>query len=307
MVIVFGSINVDLVFRIHKLPRVGETQLCDNYSVLPGGKGANQAIAAAKAGSFVKMFGCVGKDNFSEVALQTFHKENIAVETIRRVDQPTGCASISVTPDGENVITVASGANMDLKADDVPEDVLTKDNTLVLQMEVNTEETWKIVRRAAEKDMKIVLNLAPAYQVPEDVMRSLSVLILNEVEASMLALKLNLDIIYPTVAARKIASSFGISCIVTLGSEGAYACTPGQAWKIKGMQIKAVDTTSAGDTFVGYFASFFDRGLAFEEALRKATVASGLTCLTHGSQPSIPSHQEVDKSLSKVSPARRTA
>ncbi|OJW53292.1 MAG: hypothetical protein BGO67_00890 [Alphaproteobacteria bacterium 41-28] len=306
MILVFGSLNIDMVMRLEKMPRPGDTALCPHYQMVAGGKGANQAVAAAKAGGSVKLFGTVGEDEFGQIALDALRGSSVdLVGVLVSQDSPTGCATVCVDAQGENMIIVASGANLDARESEIPDFLLTEGTTLLLQMETRPEENWKLIRRAKKLGAKIVLNLAPAQSVPLDVLQSLDFLIINQIEATQLALHLGFEIISPTVSAKRIAAHFGITCIVTLGKQGAMACTFEETWEVKAMEIEAVDTTAAGDAFVGVLAASLDSGMDLPHALRRASTASGLACLSKGAQTSLPTSQQIEKNLTKVPLPRR--
>lgn len=305
MIIVFGSLNVDIVLPVPSMPRPGDTILCSEYQLLPGGKGANQAVAAAKAGSKVKMFGSIGQDEFASILRSSLENADVEISSLQIVEKPTGCATICVDEGGENMITVASGANLLADASMIPDGLLTPETTLVLQMEVPAEQNWSLIDRAHQAGIRTILNLAPARAIPEEILQKLSFLVLNQIEATMLALHLGFDVISPTIAARRIAAKYGLTTIVTLGAEGAFACSSLESWTVPAMPIKAVDTTAAGDAFVGVFAASLDKGLPIDQSLRRATVASGLACLSVGAQPSLPTTKQIEESLSKVPTPRR--
>jgi ribokinase len=174
-------------------------------------------------------------------------------------------------------------------------------------METDVEENWKLIRRAKKFGARILLNLAPAQNIPRDILQNLNILIVNQSEASLLALHLGFDVISPTVAARRIAANFGIICIVTLGKQGAMACSPEGTWEVKAMDIDAMDTTAAGDAFVGVLAASLDKGMDLLHALRRASTASGLSCLTNGAQSSLPSDQDIEINLKKIPLPRQIA
>lgn len=295
-----------MVMRLEKMPHPGDTVLCPRYQMVAGGKGANQAVAAAKSGASVKLFGTVGEDEFGRIVLDALKGSSVdLVGLLVSRDSPTGCATVCVNAQGENMIIVASGANLDARESEIPDFLLTEGTTLLLQMETRPEENWKIIRRAKKLGAKIVLNLAPAQDIPLDVLQSLDFLVMNQIEATELALHLGFEIISPTVSAKRIAAHFGITCIVTLGKQGAMACTPEETWEVKAMEIEAVDTTAAGDAFVGVLAASLDSGMDLPHALRRASTASGLTCLNKGAQSSLPSSQQIDKNLTKVALPRK--
>src|SRR5690348_7694832 len=162
MILVFGSINVDVIVPVPRLPGAGETVLGGDYVLLPGGKGANQALAARRAGAEVMLAGAVGRDGFAGIALELLRRDEVDLRLVREVERPTGCAAIMVDDGGENLIAVASGANEAVIAGQVPDGLLGPGTTLVGQMEVPAPETAALIRRAHEAGARTVLNLAPA-------------------------------------------------------------------------------------------------------------------------------------------------
>lgn len=308
MIIVFGSLNIDMHMPVEHMPRAGDTVLCPAYTRVPGGKGANQALAAAKAGGNVKLFGRIGSDDFGKEVLVNLKKGNVDLTGVISTDEAcTGCAMVCVDPQGENMITVASGANMLAKQDEIPDFLLDKGNTLLLQLETPPEENWELIQRAKKYGAKIILNLAPARDIPINIIEMVDVLILNEIEANTLALHLGFDVISPSVAARRIAANFGITCVVTLGSKGSLACDPNSVWEVSAMDVDALDTTAAGDAFVGVLAASIDAGVEMPLALRRASVASGLACAEPGAQSSLPSSARIDEALNRVPSPKKIA
>lgn len=307
MIIVFGSLNIDMVMRVEKMPRSGDTVLSPHYKMVPGGKGANQAVAAAKAGASVKLFGKVGDDEFGRIVLESLKQSSVdlvGVETSKEAS--TGCASVCIDAQGENMITVASGANLRAKQREIPDFLLSKNTILLLQMETSADENWDLIRRAKKIGARVILNLAPAHEIPQDILKMVDILVMNQNEATHLGLHLGLDVISPTVVARRVVARFGITCIVTLGNQGAVACSPEGVWEVRAMDINPVDTTAAGDAFVGVLAASLERGMDLPSALRQASVASGLACLTQGAQVSLPTQPQIQENLNKVSLARKT-
>jgi ribokinase len=300
MLVVFGSLNIDMVLSVPVIPRPGETVLCPEYKLFPGGKGANQAVAAVKAGGKVRMFGKIGDDDFGRLVLKSLKDSGVDCTGITKCETPTGCAMICVDKAGENMITVASGANSFAKASDVPDDVLTPTTTLVVQMEVIPEQNWELIRRAKARGAKVVLNLAPAQILPEDILKCLDALVLNEIEASLLAMYLGFDGSYPRAVARRLTELYGLTAIVTLGAEGAYASSLKGNCNVEAMKLQAIDTTAAGDAFVGVLAVSLDQGLSLPAALHRASVASGLACLREGAQPSLPTTKEIETALQEI-------
>ncbi len=305
MIVVFGSINVDLVVRVEALPRPGETVLAPSYIAVAGGKGANQAVAAARAGAATRMVGRVGRDGFAALALATMEDTGVDLGAVAPGDEPTGCAMICVDAAGDNQIAVASGANRMARADQLDDAWLGPHTTLVLQLEVDLGETWAVIARAKARGARVVLNTAPAATVPAETAAACDVLVMNQVEAPMLAAAAGLAAGDPVAAAQAMAEAWGTATVVTLGAEGARAFEPGAAWRIGALDIVTLDTTAAGDAFVGVLAATLDQSNDLAAALRRASVAGGLACETAGAQPSLPEAAAIEKALDRLAPAER--
>jgi ribokinase len=301
MIVVFGSINIDLLFSLPVLPQAGETVLGDSYRTAPGGKGANQAVAAARDGARVAIYGRVGRDAFGRMARESLASAGIDTSSVVEGDAPTGCAAVCVDGEGRNLIAVASGANRDLRATDVPDGVLTADTTLVLQMEAPPEEVAILAKRAKARGARVILNLAPALTLPAEAFAAIDVLIANEGEAATLAAG------DPPELARRLATQFDNFVVVTLGGSGVVAAGLDEAWAVDALAVRPVDTTGAGDCFIGVLAAALDRGAALPNALHRASVAAGLACLAPGAQPSLPDAQAIDAQLTALAPARKIA
>ena len=297
LILVFGSLNIDMVMCVDEMPRPGNTLLCPGYDLFPGGKGANQAAAAALSGPSTRLFGSVGKDIFAEKIKNSLLQCGVTIDHVQEIDLPTGCATICVDKDGENMIVVASGANTQTRAENVNNDFLTPETTLLTQCEVPCPETWDLIKRAKAKGARTILNLAPAYKVPVEVLQHLDYLIMNEMEVTILSLYLGFREISPIAAAQKIAKTHQITCLVTLGNAGSFAASPEESWQVPALKINAVDTTAAGDAFSGAFAARLDAGDSLKEALKYAAVASGLACTKLGAQTSLPTSEEVFNAL----------
>lgn len=310
MITVFGSINVDLVMQVSHLPRPGETTLCPEYRLVPGGKGANQALAAACAGARVRMVGCVGADVFADAALPLLREADIDLSTVRRSGRSTGCAAVWVEETGENAIVVASGANQDVRASQLAEDMMAPGDWLVLQMEVPPAENWDAMRRAKRRSAKTALSVAPAAPVPEDVLAELDLLLVNRIEGETVASGVGLTAEGPKEIVKGLARLSGGACVMTLGQDGAVAAggagwEPGAILVVPALPVNAVDTTGAGDAFAGVLAAALDAGLALEPALRRASVAAGLACTKLGAQTSLPTAAEIAAGLLSPLPPNR--
>jgi ribokinase len=300
MLIVFGSINLDLAFQVPKLPAPGETVLGPAYGVSPGGKGANQAVAAARDGAAVVMVGRIGRDAFAEPALAGLRAAGIDLSLVAAGDEPTGCAAICVDPQGENQIAVAAGANAAVRADLVPDALLDSTATLLMQMETPPSENAALIARARARGARIVLNLAPAGALPEAAIGALDALVVNEGEAAALAGLLGVDGDSARVSATVLALKLGVATIVTMGADGTdVAAADGTSWREPAPMIAPVDTTAAGDAFVGVLAGALDRGADLRAAVRRAVVAGALACTKRGAQPSLPSRAEIDAALAR--------
>ena len=311
MIVVFGSLNADLLFSVDALPRAGETVLCPGHRAVAGGKGLNQAVAAARANTdpsdTVQMVGRVGPDGFAPLALQALTNAGVGTEAVTESALPTGCAAVIVDRAGENQITVASGANTDLPPEALPNDWLGPETVLVLQMEVPLESNWAVVRRAKARGARVVLNLAPAKPAPAELLPSFDLLVLNEIEAGMLANAQGLDAASGEDAARALAQRHEVTTVVSLGSAGAAAFASDAAWRCGALAIEPVDTVGAGDAFVAGLALGLRAGAALSAMLHRASVIGGLACLGEGAAPAMPSAAEIEARLGDLPPAEPLA
>lgn len=306
MITVFGSINLDLIFNVPAIPRPGETVLGPATRIEPGGKGANQAVAAARDGASVAMAGAIGRDTLGEQAVGLMRAGGVDLSRVVRTDASTGCASIVVDASGANAIAVGSGANLLARAGQVEDALLS--GTLVLQMEVPAQETASLIRRArvvqreavqrGEAKGRVVLNLAPAAPLPEDALRAVDILVVNETEGAWLAAHLGCA----AGAAGLRDRLDGVAVVLTLGEAGAEIAMPGDAWHQPAASVTAVDTTAAGDCFVGVIASRLDAGADLRTAVAVATFAAALCCTRRGSQGSLPIRTETDAFVAEAGP-----
>lgn len=307
MIVVFGSLNIDLVLRVERLPQPGETVKSPLYDWFPGGKGANQAIAAARASGTgkVAMVGKVGDDGFGTRCLNNLKKEGINVSGIGLSALPTGCATVTVDRAGENQIVVAAGANGEAAADQVPNEILGEGNVVLMQMEVKPDENWALIQRAAAKGATTILNLAPALAVPKYALEALDYLIVNQIEARQIAEKLDLHIEDDAMKlAHALAKNCNLTCIITIGSKGSVAAKDNQGWRMPAMQLaEIVDTTGSGDAFCGAFAAAIHAKKPIQEALRRASIAGSLACTKIGAQAGLPHDVDIEAHLEQLPPA----
>ena len=217
----------------------------------------------------------------------------------------TGCAAVIVDAEGRNQIAVASGANLEAKASQVKDGDLGPGTIVLLQNEMRPEENRELARRARVVGARVLFNAAPAGPLDADLLRSVDCLLVNEIEATNAAKAAGLNASGPIEEARALAGAFAMGCVVTMGSGGAYASLPGGEWQVDALPVEPVDTTGAGDAFVGVFATSLDAGLDAADALHRASVAGSLACLTEGAQPSMPSAADIDQRLAGLAPVRR--
>jgi ribokinase len=287
MIVLFGSINVDLIFPVPDLPQPGETVLGSDYALLPGGKGANQALAARRAGSEVVLAGAIGRDAFASTALHLLCRDGVDTTLVQERDELTGCAAIMVSSGGENAIAVSSGANARVRSRQVPDELLNTDTILVAQMEVPFAETAALIRRGRARGARSLLNLAPGLPFDLALLPEIDLLVANEREAATLGPD-------PMGLARHLRHGL----VVTRGAAGATVfLADGRRLEVPALPVGVVDTTGAGDTFVGVLAAALDLGASLEQALRRASAAAGLACLAHGAQTAMPRAAAIDAAV----------
>lgn len=289
MIVVFGSINLDLIFPLSALPLPGQTLLSPAVRIEAGGKGANQAMAAARDGAVVVLAGAVGEDPLAAAALAGLRDAGVDLTRVRECAAPTGCAGIFVDPAGRNVIGVGSGANLSAVSDQIEDELLSSRTTVVLQMEVPAKETAVLIRRARSKGARIVLNLAPAAMIDSTALAQIDVLVVNEAEAAWLANRLGCD-----ADATDLHRALGVGVVRSLGDQGLEAVWGSGSSRLSAHAVPVVDTTAAGDCLTGVLAAALDRGKEMEPALRRANLAAALCCTRAGSQTTMPTTVEIN-------------
>ena len=290
-----GSINQDFVLAVERRPEPGETVTDAELTLLPGGKGANAAIAAARLGAEVSMLGRVGEDIFGAELIKNLRENGVDVEYVRATpDAPTGSAFITVTPDGENAIVVSPGANRSFGPDEVEEaaENLRETGVLVAQLEVPAEAVERAAKIATQSGGRFVFNLAPAREVRESLLRLSDPLVVNETEARFL---LGEDAPDPEGLAAKLLNLGSASTVLTLGASGAVLASGGTTRHFPAPKIEAVDTTGAGDAFVGALAARLAGGASLEEAVPYAVLAGAAAVAQAGAQGSLPTPEVVEK------------
>jgi ribokinase len=297
LITVVGSINLDLIATVERLPAPGETVRSGGYNTAPGGKGANQALAAARAGGKVRMIGAVGKDGFAADALTCLKDGKVQLSGVREAAAATGIALIFVDAKGENVIVIAPGANDTVLPGDLAKAHFAKDEVVLLQHEIPLATIEAALAAAAEAGAVSVLNTAPFRSEAAELLTKADYVVSNETEFDLYTEVLKLSGSDRTARMRTFVERTGRTIIVTLGSEGVVAASPEGDLAVPALKITPVDTVGAGDTFCGYLGAGLDAGLPLEQALRRAAAAGSLACLKPGAQPAIPHAREVDEAL----------
>jgi ribokinase len=293
MIVVFGSLNLDFVTEVARLPGPGETVLGPECVTHPGGKGANQALAAARAGARTVLAGAVGNDSFADLALELLRQADLDLSRVARVSGSTGAAFITVDDGGANQIVVASGANRAAKADQLDGIIWSKRDILLMQCETPEAENLIAARQAKAAGARIILNLAPASVPDPALLELLDILIVNEHEALTLAEGLGWIEQTPDAICERLDRERGVASVATLGAGGVVGWWGGVRRALPAYAVEVVDTTAAGDAFAGSFAAALDRGLGFTQALQWGLAAGSLACTVKGAQPSLPLHDQI--------------
>ncbi len=297
MIIVIGSINLDLITTVARMPKPGETLAGESFQTAPGGKGANQALAAARAGGKVRMVGAVGRDAFAHEAMALLKSSNADLSFVRETDAPTGTALILVDAQGENIIAVTAGANGQVSVSDVDTAGIGAKDIVLLQHEVPLETVEASLKAAQAVGAKAILNTAPFRRDAAHLLDLAHIVVANETEFDLYADALNLSGEDRRQKMREFVKRTQRTLVVTLGGDGAIAISPDDEITVPAIKIDPVDTVGAGDTFCGALAAGLDEGLSMHDALERAAAAGALACLKPGAQPSIPTKAEIDAAL----------
>lgn len=300
-IVVVGSSNTDMIIKVPHVPVPGETIIGGKFSIAAGGKGANQAVAAARAGGDVTFIARIGDDMFGQQAKDGFVKDNINVDhVLSDKDAPSGVALIFVGEDGQNSIAVASGANANLSPSDVQaaSDAISTSDILIMQLETPLETVQKAASIASDNGVKVILNPAPAQALSDNILRNISILTPNESESELLT-GIKVETEKDAAAAADALMAKGIeTVIITMGPKGAFVATADSKELVSGFSVKAVDATAAGDVFNGTLAVAIAEGKPLKKAVSFANAAAALSVTKLGAQPSAPTREEIDKFLS---------
>jgi ribokinase len=299
-ILVVGSLNADLVVRAPRFPQPGETISGNDLQIIPGGKGANQAVAAARQGAAVWMVGRVGGDSFGPELINNLKRNNVDTSGVQiDAGSSTGTAIIVVDSNGQNSIVLSPGGNGRVSEADLERLSFPEYNLLLLQLEVPIETVLSAARRARLNGVRVLLNPAPAYALPDELISLPDFLLPNEGELSLLTDQPVNDMASAEKAAKILLERGAQNVIVTLGDKGALIVSSGQVTHVDTYQVDVVDTTAAGDAFIGGFASALLQNKSLEEAVRYGCACGALATTKFGAQPSLPVKEAVENFLSQ--------
>ena len=299
-ILVIGSLNTDLVVRAPRFPSPGETIQGENLVTIPGGKGANQAVAAARLGARVAMIGRVGADAFGSNLIENLKLNKVDAHRVIRDDSTaTGTAVIVVDSQGQNSIILSPGANARVAASDIGPESFSGSSLLLLQFEIPIETVIHSANLAREKNLLVLLNPAPAHSLPDDLLRTADYILPNETELGLLTGKPVSDLALVEAAGRSLIVRGARNIIVTLGARGALIVNKDGAKLIPAFKVKVVDTTAAGDAFIGGLAVGLLNGKSLEDAVQYGCACGALAVTKFGAQPSLPTADDVTKILKR--------
>jgi ribokinase len=300
-IVVVGSLNADLVVRLPRFPAPGETIQGEDFATIPGGKGANQAVAAARLGASVAMIGRVGADAFGATLIENLNHNNVDARGVMQdKSAATGTAIILVDANGQNSIVLSPGANGTVSRDDMHPASLEGTKLLLLQLEIPTDAVLHSARLARQKHVPVLLNPAPAREVPDELLRGSDYVIPNETELGLLTGERITDEASAEAGARSLLSRGAQTVIVTLGEKGALILNRDGSKNIPPFKVKAIDTTAAGDAFIGGLAVALLHRNSLEDAVKYACACGALATTKFGAQPSLPTAQDVKQFLESV-------
>jgi len=299
-IVVLGSLNMDLSINVPRIPLPGETICGGSMMTRPGGKGANQAAACARLGRQVAMIGCVGQDDFGRRMKDNLRSIGVDVSHIKEeTSAPSGTAMILVDTKGENCIVLSPGANQIVTIDPVDADLIKQAKILLLQLEITPETVCEAADIAKAAGVPVLLNPAPAIAFNEDIYAKIDYLIPNETEATLLTGVKVKDIPSAEKAAKILLERGTKTVIITLGADGAFLATNQRKVHVPALKTDVVDTTGAGDAFIGGFASALVQGKGIDLALNMASAAGALAATKAGAQTSLPTRQELESYLNQ--------
>lgn len=302
-ILVVGSLNMDLIVRVARLPRVGESLAVNNYVMIPGGKGANQALACARLGAEVVLLGKVGKDVFGERIVSSLSQEGVNTDhVIKDPKLPTGMGLVILNYQGANRALVAKGANANCRVEDwkaIVDNIIFGFDIILLQLEIPLEVVKYFINMAKDNNILTILDPAPACPVSPELFRKVDILIPNQIEAEFFSGQKVTNVKTAKLAAQKLLQLGPSIVIVKLGEKGVFLFTEEEQIYLPPIKVKVVDTLGAGDAFAGALAVALARNGNFKEALRYANYAGALSVTKLGAQPSMSSAEEVKQFIAK--------
>ena len=298
-ILVIGSMNADLVVRAPRFPQPGETISGEDLQIIPGGKGANQAVAAARQGAAVAMVGRVGNDSFGPGLINNLKQNDVDTSHVKvDPESATGTAIIVLDANGQNSIVLSPGGNGKVSPADLENVSFPGHKLLLLQLEIPSEAVVSAAQRAKESGLRVLLNPAPARPLPDELISLPDFLLPNETELSLLTNQRVDDLASAEKAAKTLLERGAQNVIVTLGANGALIINKELTKHIPAFKVDVIDTTAAGDAFIGGFASALLQNKPLEEAVRYGCACGALATTKFGAQPSLPTREEVERFIS---------
>ena len=298
--VIIGSLNYDIILKQKRLPKIGETFVADSITMCGGGIGANQAVQLSKLGGKAFMAGCVGNDKFGDELISNLQKNNVNTDNVKLSEKyNTGMGIVNVFDDGKLIATMTRGANYDITNSDMDKikDEIISAKIIILQMEIPVEVTEYVINLASKHDVYIILNAAPACEIREDVLSKVNCLVVNETEASFYLNKEINDVKSSIDNCEELYRKIKDLLIITLGENGSLLYDGKEKIHIKARKAEVVETTGAGDSFIGAFAYKLLNDSSYKEAAEFASLVSSITVTKIGAQDSMPTYREVKKFL----------
>ncbi|MBP9477458.1 MAG: ribokinase [Sebaldella sp.] len=295
--VIIGSLNYDIILKQKRLPKIGETFVADSITMCGGGKGANQAVQLSKLGSKTLMVGCIGNDKFGDELLLNLQKYNVNTDYVKiSKESSTGMGIVNVFDDGKLIATITRGANYDITNSDVDKikSEIISAKLIILQMEIPIDIVEYIINLASKHNTYIILNAAPAYEIREEVLAKVNCLVVNETEASFYLNKEINNFKSSEENCEELYKKIKDLLIITLGENGSLLYDGKEKLHIKAKKVKVVETTGAGDSFIGAFAYKLLNDLPYKEAAEFASLVSAVTVTKVGAQDSMPTYEEVN-------------
>ena len=295
MILTAGSMNYDIILKVKRMPREGETMTCESASTAAGGKGANQAVQAAKLGVKTVFIGAVGSDNMGDYMLSEARKYGLDVSRVKRSKVSTGMGCIHALEDGRVFATINKGANYDLTTQDIDSslDLFSEAKILILQNEIPHEVNLYAAEKARANGLKVLYNAAPADPEKKDLLPKVDVVIVNEGEASdYLGVKIS-SVEEAVSEGLKVSGSMGNTWVITMGSQGSVICSEGKSEIVRPYKVDAVESTGAGDSYIGGLGYALLQGMDIFSAAKFATKCSAITVCGIGAQNSMPTLEQV--------------